>query len=102
MVAGKNTFINEMLVKCGLENVIDDIHSRYPELSIDTLKSFNPDYVFLSSEPFPFKTAHLNYFQSQLPNSKVILVDGEFFSWYGSRLINACNYFKRLMKEINS
>jgi len=102
MVAGKNTFINEMLVKCGLENVIDDIHSRYPELSIDTLKSFKPDYVFLSSEPFPFKNAHLNYFQSQLPNSKVILVDGEFFSWYGSRLINACNYFKRLMKEINS
>ena len=91
MFAGKNTFINDILSKLGLYNVIAD--ARYPELDIDQLVVLKPDMVFLSSEPYPFKEKHILEIRSKLPNTEVILVDGEMFSWYGSRLVKAVQYF---------
>ena len=94
MVAGQNTFINEMLSIAGFKNLIST--SRYPELNIEDLQALDPDYLLLSSEPFPFKDKHLSYFKTLLPNSSVRIVDGELFSWYGSRLLKAQFYFKSL------
>jgi len=94
MVAGKNTFINEMLSIAGFKNLIRT--SRYPEVNIEDLQALEPDYLLLSSEPFPFKDKHLSYFKTLLPNSSVRIVDGELFSWYGSRLLKAQFYFKSL------
>jgi len=95
MVSGKHTFVDDMLQKCGLLNATDD--ERYPEVNAldDT-----PDYVFLSSEPFPFKERHIDEFKDLFPESKIVLVDGEMFSWYGSKLADAPDYFERLMKKI--
>ncbi|MBL4706076.1 MAG: ABC transporter substrate-binding protein, partial [Flavobacteriales bacterium] len=84
MVAGKLTFINDVLKRCGLVNcIIDD---RYVELTLDELISYQPEVVLLSSEPYPFKEKHIAEIKKVLPNSSVKLVDGEMFSWYGSRL----------------
>jgi len=98
MVAAAGTFINEMLKECGLINVFAN-QNRYPEVSIDEIVSVEPDLLFLSSEPYPFDEKHIEEFQSYLPTSKVILVDGEYFSWYGSRLLQAPNYFNTRLKE---
>jgi ABC-type Fe3+-hydroxamate transport system substrate-binding protein len=95
MAAGQNTFIRSMLEKIGLQNCLPE-NSRYPELSNDELKTLNPEVVFLSSEPYPFKEKHIEEIQGILPNAKVMLVDGEMFSWYGSRLVRACHYFNDL------
>lgn len=94
MVAGQKTFINEMLEKAGLENVVKV--DRYPVLELEELKKLNPEFLLLSSEPFPFKEKHLVAFQEFLPNSKILLADGELFSWYGSRLLHSAEYFRRL------
>lgn len=94
MVAGKNTFIDDMLGYCGLVNAIGD--ERYPVLNWEKLKQINPEWVLLSSEPFPFNEEHVALFQKELPHSKVIIVDGELFSWYGSRLLNSFDYFTQL------
>ncbi|WP_339879951.1 helical backbone metal receptor [uncultured Algoriphagus sp.] len=94
MVAGADTFINEMLSFAGFENLIQT--SRYPHLTIEQLIDLNPENILLSSEPFPFKDSHIQYFQSLLPEAKIKLVDGEIFSWYGSRLLNAKTYFENL------
>jgi ABC-type Fe3+-hydroxamate transport system substrate-binding protein len=94
MAAGKNTFIDSMLSKIGLENILTE--SRYPTISESQLQQLQPDVIMLSSEPFPFKQVHIHELQSALPNSKVILVDGEFFSWYGSRMLEAPAYFNSL------
>jgi len=100
MVAGKNTFINHILNKCGFINGVEDEGSRYDEINSEDIKSLNLDYIFLSSEPYPFKQKHISELQ-QFTNAKVILVDGEMFSWYGSRLAKFKNYFENeLMKEI--
>jgi ABC-type Fe3+-hydroxamate transport system substrate-binding protein len=88
-----------MLQACGLTNVFSD-QTRYPEVSLDEIMTAKPDLLFLSSEPYPFTEKHVEEFQSHLPHSKIILVDGEFFSWYGSRLLTAPDYFNSLLLEI--
>lgn len=101
MVAGKNTFINDLLSRCGFDNCIEEADSRYPEITIEQLIKLNPDFVFLSSEPFPFNEKHVTYFNSILPRTKTVLVDGELFSWYGSRLLKSSFYFESLLNKIN-
>ena len=92
MVAGKDTFINELLKLNKFENVFTE--SRYPETTLEELKDKNPDLLLLSSEPFPFEEKHKKYFSTL--NAEIKLVDGEYFSWYGSRLVEAIDYFKTL------
>lgn len=95
MAAGKQTFINDMLQRAGLQNVLPN-ESRYPELSEEEIKSLKPEVVLLSSEPYPFKEKHIAELTALLPQAKIMLVDGEMFSWYGSRLQYAPDYIKSL------
>ena len=92
MVVGKDTFIDELLKLNKFENVFKE--SRYPETTLEELKAENPDLLLLSSEPFPFEEKHKEYFSTL--NVEIKLVDGEYFSWYGSRLVEAIDYFKTL------
>lgn len=97
MAAGTNTFINDMLLKMGLKNVLNQENSRYPELSIEDMIHLNPEVIFLSSEPYPFKELDINFLHHKLPNTQILLVDGEMFSWYGSRLLKSSAYFNQLI-----
>ena len=99
MLAGKGTFIDSMLQKCGLTNAFD--LARYPEVDAAMLVAAQPEVVLLSSEPYPFRQKHIEEFQALLPNASVKLVDGEMFSWYGSRLLHAPRYFEQLMTTLN-
>lgn len=98
MVAGRDTFIHTMLEKLNLRNVVTS--SRYPELSDEEIQKLNPEYIFLSSEPYPFQERHIAELNKLCPSSKIILVDGEMFSWYGSRLLHAPLYFNSLQNVI--
>jgi hypothetical protein len=75
---------------------------RYPELSEALVNDLDPDYLFLSSEPFPFAEKHVQEFQEKFPRATTILVDGEMFSWYGSRLKKAVPYFLQLHQQIKA
>ena len=99
MTIGGDTFINDMLARCGLENIFSS-QTRYPSIDINDLKEKDCELLLLSSEPYPFKQKHIDELQQHLPQTKIILVDGEMFSWYGSRLIQAPAYFKRLLQEV--
>jgi ABC-type Fe3+-hydroxamate transport system substrate-binding protein len=100
MVAGKGTFIDDMLSKCGLINAFEK--ERYPEVMNQELITADPDVVLLSSEPYPFRERHFGEFKLLLPGADVKLVDGELFSWYGSRLLQAPEYFEKLLNELPS
>ncbi len=95
MVAGGGTFINHMMSRAGLINIFGNT-DRYPQVSVEELTAENPELVLLSSEPFPFKQSHADAWQALLPESKVILVDGTMFSWYGSRIVRAFKYIAAL------
>ena len=100
MAAAKNTFIDEMLKYCGFTNVLSLENERYPVIELENLKSLQLDFIFLSSEPYPFKEKHFAEIQAVLPTVKIMLVDGEMFSWYGSRLLKAADYFKKLINKL--
>ncbi|WP_223033094.1 ABC transporter substrate-binding protein [Hanstruepera marina] len=94
MAVGKNTFINYMLTLNRFDNYFGS-QSRYPEVNMKEIYS-EVDMVLLSTEPFPFNKEHFKFIQPRFPNAKILLVDGEMFSWYGSRMVKAFKYFKEL------
>ena len=91
MAAGRDTFIHQIIELCGWENCVEE--DRYPEVDLEFLKQ--ADRVLLSTEPFPFKQEHVEEL-SEILGTSVTLVDGEFFSWYGSRMLKAFPYFRAL------
>lgn len=93
MVAGKSTFINHLLELNKFKNVYNSI-DRYPEVNIaNIVPDGNPDLILLSSEPYPFKDKHSDELRVHANLSKIFFVDGEMFSWYGTRLLKAFDYF---------
>lgn len=92
IAVGSQTFVDDMLQRAGFENLIKE--ERYPRISQEEIVGLNPDFILLSSEPYPFREKHLPAYRQIFPESAVKLVDGEMFSWYGSRLLKAVDYFR--------
>ncbi len=99
MAAGHTTFIHALLEEIGLVNVLNE--ERYPELTDDIIQSLSPQLILLSSEPYPFQEKHIAELQQLVPHARILLVDGEMFSWYGSRLIKAPAYFNALRNQLS-
>ena len=100
MVVGNNTFINYLLDINKYENIFNS-GDRYSEVTIGDLKMKAFDFIFLSSEPYPFKEEHLYELEQLFPNQQIFLVNGEYFSWYGTRLVSAFNYFMKFREKLN-
>lgn len=100
MVAGHDTFINHMITRMGGTNVFQHEDSRYPQITDDQIFAAEPDVILLSSEPYPFKEKHIKELQQISAKSKVMMVDGELFSWYGSRLLKSVSYFNELINHL--
>ncbi len=99
MTVGGDTFIHAMLQEAGFQNIFSD-ENRYPEILIDQLPTLNCQLLLLSSEPYPFKQKHIDELQKILPGLKIMLVDGELFSWYGSRMRHSAEYFLKLQQKL--
>ena len=97
MTVGNDTFIHEIISKIGLKNCIEE--TRYPTIDINKFK--NIEFVFLSSEPYPFNENDLKEIQKDFPYSKIFLVDGTYFSWYGSRLSKSKEYFEKFITKLD-
>ncbi|MCS6990616.1 MAG: helical backbone metal receptor [Chitinophagales bacterium] len=95
MAAGSDTFISNMMQHAGFVNVFEK-RNRYPQLSAQQLTEANPDWLLLASEPFPFSQKHVPFYQELLPASRIVLVDGQMFSWYGSRMQHFATYVRHL------
>lgn len=100
MVAAKDTFIDSLLNLNNFENYFGK-QQRYPEINIASI-SEELDLMLLSSEPYPFSSEDIQEIKEQFPKTKIILVDGEYFSWFGSRLQKAFKYFKLLQQELEA
>ncbi len=96
MVAAANTFIDHLLTRIGLVNAADHL-DRYPDLTPEEIRDIDPELILLSSEPYPFKQSDKEEIARICPRARIIPVDGELFSWYGSRLKKAPPYFAELL-----
>ena len=97
MSIGRDTFIHNILTQFGFENSIQN--DRYPIVELENFKDI--DVVFLSSEPFPFSEKDIFEIQNQLPKSQIKIVDGTYFSWYGSRISKSSDYFEQLITNLD-
>lgn len=99
MTVGSDTFIHKILAEIGFENLFKD-RKRYPEITTEDLAG--ADLIMLSSEPFPFKEKHIEELRKVYPDKKIMIVDGEAFSWYGTHIAKCGDYFKELIHEVNA
>lgn len=99
MTIGSDTFIHKILEEIGFENIFKD-RTRYPEIQTEDLAE--ADLIMLSSEPFPFKEKHIEELKAFYPDKKIMIVDGEAFSWYGTHIAKCEHYFKELLSEVQS
>lgn len=98
MTVGSDTFIHKILSEIGFENIFKD-KTRYPEITAEDLAE--ADVIMLSSEPFPFKEKHIEELKTVYPDKKIMIVDGEAFSWYGTHIAKCEHYFKDFLAEIH-
>lgn len=99
MTVGGDTIVSNVMARGGFDNATAD-RDRYPALTDDEVRALRPDVVLLSSEPFPFREKHVAEVQALVPEARVVLVDGEAFSWYGSRLRHTPPYLERLRAQV--
>jgi len=99
MCAGKGTYIDSTLTALGFKNAVRD--TRYPTLSIQDISGYEPDVIMLSSEPYPFKDKHIQEIKRHIDLGRVFLVDGEAFSWYGSRMLKSTPIFQEMLNSLS-
>ena len=97
MVVGAPTYIDSVLTTLGFTNPFTQGEGRYPTVTVDDLQQAQLDYLLLSSEPFPFSDKHVQELAMHLPNTQIVLVDGEMF-WYGPRMQQAAQYFQQFLR----
>lgn len=100
MAVGSGTFIHAMMEKCGFVNAFSNT-TRYPETTAFELLEKGVELLLLSSEPFPFAAKHKEALQRELPGVRIVLVDGEMFSWYGNRMLMAADYMQDLITQLS-
>jgi ABC-type Fe3+-hydroxamate transport system substrate-binding protein len=87
MVAGKQTYIDSMLNHVGYTNAC--VQERYPAMEDLDISNSDVDVIMLSSEPYPFRQKHIQELKELCPYSSIQLANGEFYSWYGTRVLKA-------------
>ncbi len=96
MAAGGNTYINEVLKLNNFINVYEN-KDRYPTVDLNLIrKEGNPKIIFLPTEPYAFSDEDAFEIGRHSNHSNTIFIEGEYFSWYGSRLLKALPYFKKM------
>jgi ABC-type Fe3+-hydroxamate transport system substrate-binding protein len=101
MAAGADTFINSIMEEARLLNIFN-LKKRYPKITIEELQQSGCKLVILSTEPYPFKEKHIAELEKELTGIKIILADGEMFSWYGSHMLYIPQYLLNLLNNIKS
>jgi len=99
MTVSRDTYISQMLNLINWRSLGHDENRRYPEVSPTSQYFQEADFILFATEPFPFKEQHLKAFTKEHPDIKAELkiVDGEMFSWYGSRSIECLKLIKRMV-----
>jgi len=96
MIAGSDSYISRLLEWAGWQNAYQG-DERYPALSVEQINQLKPDHIFLSTEPFAFRTRHIKILKDDgIVTGSVSKIDGQLCSWFGWRTLEALNYVRRL------
>jgi ABC-type hemin transport system substrate-binding protein len=94
-----DTYASSLLEATGIDNVFAGDDDRYPEVTLETIRSRRPDTVLLPSEPYPFKDRHVDEVAAALPGAHTQLVDGRDLFWWGIRTPDALSRLRDLLRR---
>lgn len=96
MTISRDTYISQMLALANWETICHDPGTRYPEVHANDELLEHTDIVLFSSEPFPFKAAHVEELRKLTGDTETpcAFIDGEMTSWYGNRAVDGLRYLR--------
>jgi hypothetical protein len=86
MVAGRDTFAGDLLLRLGVRNLYATHPERYPKIPLPDLLASAPDLIVLPDEPYRFTPDDGPGF---FPGISSALVSGRHLTWYGPSLAEA-------------
>jgi ABC-type Fe3+-hydroxamate transport system substrate-binding protein len=107
MTVARDTYLSRMLARIGWQTLPDATGgyagaARYPTLTGNEPWLGAVERVLLSSEPFAFQDRHYAEVRALCPAARVLRVDGELLSWYGSRAVAGLRYLRSLTDDDNA
>jgi len=98
MTVSRDTYISQMLALANWQTIGHDPETRYPQVRADDKLLADTDIVLFSSEPFPFKPAHVDELRRLTGDTRTPceFIDGEMTSWYGNRAVEGLRYLSKL------
>ena len=98
MTVSRDTYIAQMLAQIGWSHWMAPVPARYPVFDWDAAILAQIDLILLSSEPYRFTATHVEAL-TRRTGKRVLLVNGEMVSWYGSRAIAGMRYLEQLRHQ---
>jgi ABC-type Fe3+-hydroxamate transport system substrate-binding protein len=85
MTLAGDTYGSSVLQMLGCFNVFTGRGVRYPMVELSDAAGRKPDLVLLPTEPYPFKERHVAEVAEGVPDTEVVIVDGQDLFWWGIR-----------------
>lgn len=98
MTVSRDTYISRLLARVNWTTMAHDPLVRYPEVDLAHGPPDGCDLVLFPSEPYRFTDADVAAFGAAHPGgaARLLPVDGEMLSWYGSRAVAGLAYLRAL------
>lgn len=102
MTVSRDTYIARTLALVGWQTLGDDPAIRYPVLELDARLLAGAELVLFASEPYAFGERDLEEFRAEHPlcGARLMRIDAEMVSWYGSRAIRGLDYLAKLARRV--
>ena len=102
MTVSRDTYISRMLQLVGWMTYPAGSSLRYPSLAADSVDPECIDLVAFSSEPCAFTREDMLRFGREfgIPRERLLQVDGELISWYGSRALRGVDYLLQVAERV--
>lgn len=100
MTVSRDTYIARTLELIHWETT-GSADARYPDVTMSADLLAGVDLVLFSSEPYAFTDEDIDAFATtyECPREKLLRIDGEMTSWYGSRAIQGMRYLGELARS---
>lgn len=103
MGVGRDTYVRDVLRCAGARNVCDALEGRYPEVSVEWLRSQQVDVVVLPDEPWEFTSADRDALAAggEFPTgARVLCASGKDFCWHGVRTAPGLGAVRSLLRPL--
>lgn len=101
MTIDARTYMADLVAHAGGRNLFMGVARKYFETTFDEVRAQEPQAALLPTEPYRFREAHRAAFAQalDLPLDRVRLVDGEDFTWFGTRTLAGLDAVARALQE---